>query len=138
MKHIVTLVFVALFALFALPARIGSAQAPVQAHNGNQLLRECELASKLYGHGQLNTSELVDAMHCVGYLDGVVNTLWITSATVPGKGCIASIPDAVAEGELARVVAKYLNDHPNQLHIDYSTLVYIALEDAYPCSSSHK
>jgi hypothetical protein len=35
--------------------------------------------------------------------------------------------------EVATVVVKYLNDHPNKMHEKYFVVVILALADAYPC-----
>ena len=57
-----------------------------------------------------------------------------TNNTQKAKAYVpACIPEEATNFELARVVVKYLNDHPNQLHKSYRLLVMLALEDAYPC-----
>ena len=138
MKRITTLVIVTLSMLFAVSARIGSAQDAKPTLDGNQLLQECNLAIKATDGARLTTTEAYIAGHCVGYLAGVYDALWMTPGHLPGKDCIAAIPDGVSITELVKVVVKYLNDHPNRLHLDYEVLTFIALGEAYPCSNTHK
>ncbi|MGA2086582.1 MAG: Rap1a/Tai family immunity protein, partial [Terracidiphilus sp.] len=84
-----------------------------------------------------DSAELAKGMHCLGYLSGVTDTylFWkYTNNTQKAKVYVpACIPEGATNFELARVVVKYLNDHPNQLHKSYRLLVMLALEDAYPC-----
>ena len=42
-------------------------------------------------------------------------------------------PKGASLGQLARVVKKYLQDHPEFLHLDAGGLVYNALNEAFPC-----
>ena len=42
-------------------------------------------------------------------------------------------PKGASLGQLARVVKKFLQDHPESLHLDAGGLVYNALNEAFPC-----
>jgi hypothetical protein len=44
------------------------------------------------------------------------------------------IPIGVSTGQGARVVIKYLRDHPEQLHEDGPILTFNALIAAFPCT----
>lgn len=45
------------------------------------------------------------------------------------------IPDEASVGQLARVVVKWLRDHPEKLHELKSFLVMEALKEAFPCAA---
>jgi hypothetical protein len=45
----------------------------------------------------------------------------------------ACIPSTAKLGQLMRVVTKYLEEHPEQLHLAAAGLVYNALIEAFPC-----
>jgi len=47
-------------------------------------------------------------------------------------GCI---PAEVSFNEAAKVVIKYLNDHPEKLHMADTVLIRTALVEAYPCKT---
>ena len=44
------------------------------------------------------------------------------------------VPTDASDGQLVKVVTKYLNEHPEELHTDAAGLVANALQDAFPCS----
>jgi len=46
-------------------------------------------------------------------------------------GCI---PDSIKTIQGARIVVKYLTDHPDRLHISDTRMVQMAVVDAFPCS----
>ncbi len=90
----------------------------------------------------LSAVENADAAHCLGYLAGASDTLnfWEdenrelkTSLKPP-----ACLPREATMSEFARVVIKFLEDHPNQLHHSYGTLVMVALHEGYPCKDSKR
>jgi hypothetical protein len=47
----------------------------------------------------------------------------------------ACIPDGVSVAQLARVVTKFLCDHPEKLHQPSGPLAEVAFMQAFPCSS---
>lgn len=131
MKRFALLTLVVCFASFAHPT--GTVQEPT----GVKLLEECQTAAKNFDNAPAN--EAAGGIHCLGYLSGVDDTLTLwrenNAASIKGNAQPpACIPSATML-ELAKVVVKYLNDHPNQLHKSYSELVVLALSDAYPCQS---
>ncbi len=105
--------------------------------NGEQLLKECELVTKYPDASKMTEVEYGNGTHCLGYLSGAtfVFATWDEFNTKrngnnPSPVCL---PSNVSTKELAMVVVKYLNDHPNKLHEHFSLLVLFALSDAYPC-----
>jgi hypothetical protein len=135
MKRIALLAVVIGFGMSTHPAI--AQQTPTQEPTGAQLLDECQVVAKGGPNAPEDAAELAKGMHCFGYLSGVADTyvFWkYTNNTQKAKVYIpACIPEEATTFELARVVVKYLNDHPNQLHNSYRLLVMLALEDAYPC-----
>jgi hypothetical protein len=45
----------------------------------------------------------------------------------------ACVPDKVTIGQAIRVIVKYVNDHPNNMHLDFKVLGEAALKQAWPC-----
>ena len=43
------------------------------------------------------------------------------------------IPQKVTNGQITRVVIKYLKDHPEQLHTSARKLILFALDEGFPC-----
>ena len=61
------------------------------------------------------------SLRCMGYIEGVID-----STTVEICGWETS-------GQLVYVVSQYLSAHPAQRHLPGSTLVLLALMEAFPC-----
>lgn len=105
------------------------AQATTPESTGVELLEECQAAER--------DTPSVKAAHCLGYLNGMADGLdaWESynkyhNGNLPPAACI---PRGATMRELAIVVVKYLNDHPNRLHESYRLLAILALADGYPC-----
>ena len=104
---------------------------------GIELLQECQAATVEHP----TATDDYRGSHCIGYLAGVTDTLrmweYLNKDAHAGKLApptpLACIPDAVTRFELVKVVVKYLDDNPKELHLGYAPLVYLALWDAYPC-----
>ena len=47
-------------------------------------------------------------------------------------------PDGTTTGQAARIVVKYLRDHPEELHKHDSVLAFTALKAAFPCANRKK
>ena len=95
----------------------------------------------LEGTGSSDLAAL-QAAHCLGVIEGVRETmsLWQDTnerAKLSMKG-VACIPDDVTPLQATKVVVKYMDAHPESLHVLGSALVAIALRDAFPCpTQSH-
>lgn len=102
---------------------------------GVQLLEECQLVGK----PDLNAASLdfQNSAHCAGYLSGMMDTLALWNQVDPDvqnhNPAPVCIPDDVTVLEAAKVVVKYLNDHPISLHDQYAEAALLALSYAYPC-----
>lgn len=132
MNRIALFVFVS--SLFLSPS---AAYSQTVERTGEQLLKECQVVTMHTDGSKMTAFEFGEEGHCLGYLSGATDVLeeWDESNTKlhgnnPSPVCL---PSNVTMNEIAMVVVKYLNDHPNKLHNDRSLLVMLALSDAYPC-----
>jgi hypothetical protein len=71
------------------------------------------------------------AMACTGHIMGVVDVLYLYRSTP--KFC-PSLPNTIEYDQAAKIVVKYLREHPATLHNDASVEAYKAFIDAYPCA----
>ncbi len=86
---------------------------------GNNLLNDCTVATK---EGVKTGAENYDQ----GYCTGLVNALLFAGYGVcPATG--------VTTGQGIKIVLKFLNDHPDKLHLDDALLGQQALSEAFPC-----
>jgi Rap1a immunity proteins len=120
---------------FALCCAVSLA-AHAEGQDGNFLLRECkETLTATYQE----CSAAVSGMHCLGFIDGLVDMNNIYKATVlksPSRGLICLPKDKhLTTGQLARVVVEYLERNPGQLQQPAPTLATVALGKAFPCKS---
>lgn len=106
-----------------------SAKAEELRDDGNELLRDCAESP----HGKLPE----DAFRfgtCIGYLSGIVD-MHMVYARIPNLPISCVPPERVSVRQVQRVVVKYLQEHPEQLHYTKFALVNIALNQAFPCSA---
>jgi hypothetical protein len=94
---------------------------------GNDLQDDCSAALQ----GQSGAR----AGLCMGFIDGYRE---LAVMTQPSNAKLLCLPDAVSNGQLLRVIAKYLGQHPERLHLPAAQLIYDATNDAFPCPAATK
>jgi len=103
-------------------ARLESKLIAFQAHaaiTGNRLAESCR-----------NADQNLEWGFCVGFVLGVLGTTNDLSSVSKREICVP--PEAV-QSQVARVVAKWLDDNPEKLHFSASSLVRAALAQGFPC-----
>ena len=85
-----------------------SLTTPVQAEDGSYLKKSCNASSTGY---------------CLGFVSGV----YVATAE---PFCN---PPSIKSNELVAVVTRYLNAHPEKLHMGAGRLVVDAFIEAFPC-----
>jgi hypothetical protein len=101
-----------------------SAPSPQDVTSGNFLLVSCQLVVKKTDDktvSQDNFESFRDG-YCRGIIEGVADT---SPNVCPIKGS--------TYGQDARIVVKYLQDHPEELHLANTALVEKALAKVFPC-----
>jgi hypothetical protein len=115
---------------------------------GNDLLEYCKPVAE---HG----AEAKDffAGYCLGLIQGMRYTMSVdvgahslakepsTDKSIEAKRATMRcdsvwkecVPDEATAGQLAKVVVKFLNDHPERLHEDAFGLIHDAFKAAFPC-----
>ena len=94
--------------------------------SGNEFLNDCEKFFKDENEGQARTG------YCLGFVASVVDT----HSTFVGWGKLEKyfcLPESVTQGQLPRIVYKFLKEHPEDLHQVASGLIVRALYNAFPC-----
>ena len=81
---------------------------------------------------------------CVGYIEGVLDydvtrQMWHGSDRKeegwrPREFSICAAYGITGD-QTVKIVTKFLNEHPEELHSDASSLVALALMDAFPCKN---
>ncbi|MBA7495971.1 hypothetical protein ES702_06567 [subsurface metagenome] len=134
MKTLSSLIIV--FMLLASSVAYGQESA-----DGNMLLKRCNSAVRLsdeQSSKNFNFTQSLNAGVCLGKLEGMrtMNMLYRTTFLegsdqtrfwcLPGN-------ISISNSQAARIVVKYLNDHPEKLHDEGWELAVIAFNEAFPC-----
>jgi hypothetical protein len=110
--------------------------------DGNQLLSQCTTFLQLVdgtSNGSTTSLESFGAGTCAGMLQGITTTNKVYESTGRSKDLLMCLPrSGIQNGQAARVVVSYLNDHPQDLHGDEVLLATLALRDAFPCTKAAK
>ncbi len=105
--------------------------------NGIELLKACNAAVKANDSGKGKPEELIEAAHCLGLIRGHIGAGIFADSIAKKRGLPSTklycIPSSVSAGQTVRVVVKYLNKYPENLHYLDVDLVALALSKAYPC-----
>lgn len=104
------------------------------AITSDELLKNCQEAVDDNVHSYLK------AGLCYGYIDGFqgmhYNMAYILSYPDTSKGekfLLFCIPEDVTRQQLAKIIVKYLNDHPEELHYSAHTTLYVIFKKYFPC-----
>ncbi len=124
--------------------------------SGAGLLSACKAAIAAWEGAQGSPVGLIRAMQCRAYIRGfdggrqTTEALLLTAFQLRGetdwteqamkqalKGIKTSrlvcVPDGAGVAQIVKTVVRYLEQHPEQLHVDPSFLVLPAMMEAFPC-----
>ena len=77
--------------------------------------------------------DAVNVGRCLGFISGVVDLNTMDEDILKKASHAWCVPAGVTETQLAKVVVKYGNDHPEELHFPGVMIVASALVVAFPC-----
>jgi hypothetical protein len=90
--------------------------------SGSDLLQKCE------------SDSVAESNTCDGYILGILDFQEALVGWSRLDEPIFCTPDSALSGQPIKVVIKYLNEHPEKLHLAASGAVTNALGIAFPCS----
>ena len=133
--------------VFGLAALLGAVTHAAEAEGakigyGNALIRNCKFALAIIDGEQTNADilskeYLTGASACVNYVMGFRDMLDILSHAKLDCQPLRIAPE-VPNGQLIRVLVKYLQEHPERLSEPDSNLVLSALSEAFPSPGAKK
>jgi hypothetical protein len=111
---------------------VGMAEADQVKIDGNYLLKSCQSVVKVSDGGELPSKQAVEFGYCSGLLEGARTTMWLNKNQLnpPYRICF---PDDISNEQSARIVVKYLENHPEELNQNPTALALYAFKTAYPC-----
>jgi hypothetical protein len=107
------------------------ASGSVMAIDGNVLLSSCQTTIK-YSDGNNNVSPL-EVGQCTAMVEGVEGAIFVLNDSVSSNMKTCYPVAGTTNIQKARIVVKYLQEHPDQLHLPASMLTLIAYKAAFPC-----
>nr|WP_314492379.1 Rap1a/Tai family immunity protein [uncultured Pseudomonas sp.] len=105
----------------------GSATAAPVA-TGNELLQWCK--------NVLSNNEAESTSYTAGYCTAVVITVGDLVKSINhdlGPKLQICVPSGVSNGQMVRILVKYLEANPEKHHINATTLTILATQQAFPC-----
>jgi hypothetical protein len=101
--------------------------------DGNDLLKQCSLVR--IEIKDLKVEDYSNIGKCLGLMQGVTNTNSYYQFIAKQNTLFCTPEYGLKNGQAARVVVKYLEEHPEKLHLDDVLLTMLALREAFPCKS---
>lgn len=119
-----------IYAAFAVAALLQSFGAMA---DGNSLLRSCQATVVSFDSDGSQGNDF-DSGYCIGVLNGVSSMSELLNGAIhkTKQFCLPKITNIQG----ARIIVKYLTDHPTILHFPDGYAVLGALQDAYPCNNN--
>jgi hypothetical protein len=122
--------------LFLICTRLSAQKFELPQTSGNAFVRFCSAAES----DDVRIGE--DAKHvmaCVGYVNGFTSGVdyevayanSLTNHKPPAPFCL---PADVENGQIIRVILKYIRDNPALAHLPTGAIIVDALKTVYPCS----
>lgn len=106
--------------------------------DGNELLGQCKEALTLQNAGGKNISPKTSHLGgiCIGKMQGITHTLALLKSDLsPDTRVCFPENGRFTNFQAARIVVKFLEDHPDMLHMNETLLSVYAFRQAFPCRS---
>lgn len=100
--------------------------------DGNKLLSQCNAAIQIMDGGTLPKDAYI-AASCLGLVQGITNLNLLYQVNEKNDTFFCLPAGGINNGQAARIVVKYLKEHPEKLHENESFLAIGAFVEAYPC-----
>jgi Rap1a immunity proteins len=136
MSKVLVILLLVMGAVFLSPLVV--AQGNVRVHGGGaeSLVNDCAAVDRM--DVQAKTAPIKDAQgisYCFGYIFGVLDMRDILNSQLANiKDGVYCVPDNASATQLAKVVAKYGNEHPAELNQAALLMVTRAFIQSFPCN----
>lgn len=78
--------------------------------------------------------EALKAGVCIGFVDGWVQLAMMLKPPLVSEELFCP-PKGVTNQQVIDVAVKYMNDHPEKLHLSAAQILYDAMSNSFPCLS---
>ncbi|MGC9323879.1 MAG: Rap1a/Tai family immunity protein [Desulfomonilia bacterium] len=99
---------------------------------GDELLQECS--------GALSSGDPKDLEDsaCMDYIAGFLDSYAVVTSSYPNAALFCLPKEGISDHQTIRIVVKWLEEHPEKLHLNAGKLITEALQDAFPCPKKEK
>ena len=105
----------------------------IPAWDGNELMNHCRHWQKATDRGFDEDTVGISVGMCAGLIGGYTDSMRDFANVFTQKFNLC-IPNNAKWGQRIKVVIKYLEEHPEKLHMHYAILLLEAMSDAFPCN----
>jgi len=105
--------------------------------DGNKLLSDCGPLIAFLDGESVDENKSHGIGFCLGLMQGMLHMNQFYEYQLKGAALFCA-PNSMTNGQAARIVVKYLRDHPEELHQPDSVLTFTALRAAFPCGNRQK
>jgi Rap1a immunity proteins len=122
-------------------SRQAEANIHFRAGYSEQLVTSCRAIDEVENMvgSDIPAKDLLEEFHkagtCMGFIQAIIDSDTIAHTDENGHpaGRKLCVPPEASDRQLAKVVVKYSNDHPQQLHLPAAVIVLLAMTGAFPC-----
>lgn len=101
---------------------------------GSDVAHDCKVWARWQNSDTIPATDATEASRCIGYIQGAIDAYIFTAAKnwarPPESICV---PQGFKDEQAILIVLKYLDNHPEILHLDAGGIVWTALHSAFPC-----
>ncbi len=101
--------------------------------DGNELLKQCGTLVAFLDGAAADISKDGQVNFCLGFMQGITQTNLVYQKVLNDNAQFCLPARGITDGQAARIVVKYLRDHPEDLHRSEFVLSFWALKEAFPC-----
>lgn len=101
--------------------------------DGNELLKQCGTVVAFLDGAKVDISKDGLVQFCFGFMQGITQTNLVYQKVLNDSAHFCLPDGGVTNGQAARIVVKYLRDHPEDLHRNEFVLAFWAFKEAFPC-----
>lgn len=103
--------------------------------DGNSLLTQCSVAIRFIDTGEAGNdlNDLLGMGNCLGMMQGVTGLNIIYEVMLEKEALFCMPKTGIQNGQAARIVVKYLKNHPEKLHQKEIFLIVAAFQEAFTC-----
>ncbi len=108
------------------------------ADDGNNLLSQCNVAVDIMDGKKLTADvqggiNAGNSMYCFGLMQGIISLNKLYEVPLRNNALFCTPHSNITNGQAARIVVKYLQEHPEMLHEPDFAITINALIEAFPC-----